>query len=174
MNYSKSTALVAALGLITLTTGCATATGGTHQSVSVKTQKESVDVVGADCVLTNSKGTWKVTTPGTTTVHRAKDDLLVRCTKDGTLDAISAFQSSTRKGAVAGNILMLGLVGLAAQGVDSATGGAYAYPDEITVTFGRSATLQTTFDAPNASASRPSGTQSGSALSSHTSSPQEN
>jgi hypothetical protein len=137
MKYLNSVALVTALGLSTLATGCATITGGTHQDVSVKTQKDSVDVAGANCVLTNSKGTWEVTTPGKVTVHRAKDDLSVKCAMDGAVDAVATVKSSTRKGVVAGNAVMFGLVGvIAAEGVDKSTGGAYAYPDDITVSFG--------------------------------------
>jgi hypothetical protein len=136
MKYLQSVALVTALGLSTLGTGCATITDGTHQDVSVKTRKDSVDVAGANCVLTNSKGTWQVTTPGKVTVHRAKDDLSVKCTMDGAVDAVATVKSSTRKGAVAGNAVMFGLVGMiAAEGVDKSTGGAYVYPDDITVSF---------------------------------------
>lgn len=52
--------------------GCGTLTGGLTQKVSVKTQKAAVDIAGANCVLTNSKGTYEVVTPGTVKVHRAK------------------------------------------------------------------------------------------------------
>jgi hypothetical protein len=69
-------------------------------------------------------------------VHRAKDDLNIKCTKEGEPDAFAAIQSATRKGAVVGNILMFGLVGtLVAGSIDSANGAAYAYPQDITVSF---------------------------------------
>ncbi len=136
----KLAVLVVTAGLVTLTTGCASITGGTTQSVSVKTQRDSVDVVGANCVLTNARGTYKVTTPGNVVVHRAKDDLNVKCTKEGEPDALTTVQSATRKGAVAGNILMFGLVGtLVAGSIDSANGAAYAYPQDITVSFSNAA-----------------------------------
>lgn len=136
----KLAVVVVTAGLATLTAGCASITGGTTQSVSVKTQRESVDVAGANCVLTNARGTYKVTTPGTVVVHRAKDDLNVKCTKEGEPDALTTVQSATRKGAVAGNILMFGLVGtLVAGSIDSANGAAYAYPHDITVAFGNPA-----------------------------------
>jgi hypothetical protein len=137
----KSVALVVAMGLTVLTTGCASVTGGTSETVSVKTQKDSVEVTGADCVLTNSKGSYKVTTPGKVDVHPASGDLTVKCTKDGEQDAVATFQSKTRKGTVAGNILMFGVVGyLVAGPVDAATGAMFTYPESITMSFGGAAT----------------------------------
>ena len=136
MKNLRIAVLVTIAGLVTLTTGCASITGGTTQSVTVKTQRDSIDVAGADCVLTNTRGTYRVTTPGTVVVHRAKDELTVKCTREGEPDALTTVQSATRKGAVAGNILMFGLVGtLVAGSIDSANGAAYAYPQDITVSF---------------------------------------
>lgn len=140
MKHRQIAALTAFTFLALLTTGCATVTGGTTQSVSVRTQKDATDVAGANCELSNSKGNWTVTTPGTVSVHRAKDDLNIHCTKDGEGDIATAIKSSTRKGAfVAGNLLMFGLVGTAiAAPIDHATGAEYAYPETITVSFGKS------------------------------------
>jgi hypothetical protein len=132
-------ATTACIFLAILTTGCATVTGGTTQSVSVKTQKDAVDVAGANCALSNSKGNWTLTTPGTVSVHRAKDDLNIHCWKDGEGDVATAIQSSTRKGAYyAGNLIMFGIVGgaLITGPIDRATGAKYAYPDDIIVSFG--------------------------------------
>lgn len=124
------------MGLATLTTGCASVTGGTTQSVYIKTQKDSVDIVGATCVLTNTEGTYKVTTPGAVSVHRTKNDLNIQCSKEGESDTRTAAHSSARKGAVAGNLLMFGVVGvLVGSGIDAANGAAYAYPDNILVSF---------------------------------------
>jgi hypothetical protein len=136
MKYLKTTILAASLGLAVLTTGCATVTGGTTQSVSVKTQKDSVDIAGADCVLTNSKGSYKVTTPGSVSVHRAKDDLSVLCTKEGEINASTTFQSSQRAGAIAGDIAFLGVLSIVSYGVDRSSGSIYAYPENMTVSFG--------------------------------------
>ncbi|WP_322047011.1 hypothetical protein [Paraburkholderia sp. J67] len=140
----RLTALLCALALTSMATGCATVTGGTTQTVSVKTQKAAADMAGADCVLTNSKGSYELKTPGNIKVHRAKDDLNVRCAKAGESDATTTVQSSTRKGAfVAGNLVMFGVVGsLIATPIDHATGAQYAYPDDITVSFGNPQTQQ--------------------------------
>ncbi|EUC15017.1 hypothetical protein [Paraburkholderia hospita] len=128
--------LLSAVGLVAMTTGCATVTGGTTQSVSVKTQKDAVDIAGANCVLTNSEGSYEVTTPGSAKVHRAKGDLAVRCTMPGEPDATTTVQSSTRKGALAGNIALLGVGAVVLGGIDRATGAWWGYPDDITVSFG--------------------------------------
>ena len=63
--------------------GCATVIQGTTQSVSVNTPP----VAGATCTLTSSEGTWYVTTPGSVTVHKTKNDLMAVCKKDGYQDA---------------------------------------------------------------------------------------
>lgn len=129
-------ALFSAVGLTAMTTGCATITGGTTQNVSVKTQKAAADLAGANCVLTNSGGSYEVVTPGSVKVHREKDDLSVKCTKPGEPDATTTVQSSTRKGALAGNIVMLGVGAVVTAGIDRATGAWWAYPDDVTVSFG--------------------------------------
>ncbi|CAJ3336862.1 hypothetical protein [Burkholderia pseudomallei] len=148
MKHGRITVLAASACFAVLTTGCATVTGGTTQTVSMKTQKDAVDIAGADCVLSNSKGTYKVTTPGKVSVHRAKDDLSVKCTKDGEADATTTVKSSHRTGAMVGNILLLGVASFALEGVDRADGAAYAYPDDIMVAFGKAAESE----AANASA----------------------
>jgi hypothetical protein len=118
-------ALAAATQLI----GCASIVSGTNQSVSVETRANADPVVGATCKLTNNKGTWFVTTPGSATVHRSFEDLQIRCDKEALDPAISSVKSST-KGMAFGNILFGGLIGA---GVDISTGAAYDYPVLITV-----------------------------------------
>ncbi|MGU7779386.1 hypothetical protein [Burkholderia sp. PU8-34] len=149
MKYIRIAALLSSVGLTAMTTGCGTITGGTTQSVSVKTQKDSVDVAGANCILTNSKGSYEVITPGTIKVHRAKDDLNVKCSKTGEPDATTTVQSKTRKGALAGNLIMFGPVGTLAMGpIDRATGAWWAYPDDITVSLGNPSATQASPDTP--------------------------
>lgn len=73
-----------ALGFMVLMTGCASITGTSGQNVSVETRsKEGKAVVGASCELSNSKGKWFVTTPGSVGVRRSNDDMIVLCTKEG-------------------------------------------------------------------------------------------
>ncbi|CAN0619220.1 conserved exported protein of unknown function [Burkholderia multivorans] len=150
MKLAKSIVLLTFVGAAASVTGCATITGGTTQNVSVKTQKDAIDVVGAECVLSNSRGTYNVTTPGKANVHRAEDELSVQCTKDGESNAVTTGKPATRKGAYyAGNLIMFGIVGggLIAGPIDRATGAKYAYPEDITVSFGKSVAPQSPSDA---------------------------
>src|SRR5436853_5104636 len=129
----QSLAAVAALGIAV--SGCATIIEGTTQPVSVNTTPEQ----SAQCTLVNSEGTWYVTTPGTTTVHKTKTDLDVTCTKPGFQSghvlAYSHFGATT-----AANVLAGGVVGL---GVDAFSGANYHYDSPITVPLGPPIAAQT-------------------------------
>ena len=110
--------------------GCASIVSGTTQSLSVETKSASGDVVsGANCKMTNDKGTWFVATPGTVAVHRSMTDLSILCTKESFQPASNVAPSST-KGMVFGNLLFGGIIGV---GVDAATGAAFDYPALIPV-----------------------------------------
>ncbi len=117
--------------------GCASIVSGANQSLSVDSLSKGTKVAQATCTLTNNKGTWFVTTPGTVTVHRSYDDLSVKCEKDGLQPGMLAVKSST-KGMAFGNILLGGVIGA---GVDAGTGAAYDYPALITVLMGETQTL---------------------------------
>lgn len=127
-----ATAAFLALGL----GGCASIVSGQNQSVSVTSRQDSGEVSGAQCSLTNDKGSWYVTTPGSVTVRRSFNDLAVNCKKDGLEPGLLTVKSST-KGMAFGNILFGGFIGA---GVDMSTGAAYDYPDLITVFMGKSGT----------------------------------
>ena len=111
-----------------LASGCATIVDGVHESISVTT----TPVQGAACTLTNLEGTWLLTTPGSTDVHKTKNDLTISCKKDGfqpgSLVAVSKFG-----GATFGNIVAGGIVGV---GVDAASGANYYFDSPITVPLG--------------------------------------
>lgn len=117
--------------------GCASITGGTNQVVSVETRDKGQAIAGAACTLTNPKGTFFVTSPGTVTIHRAYDDLNVKCEKEGFQPGMVSAKSST-KGMAFGNILFGGVIGGA---IDAGTGAAYDYPTLITVLMGESSLL---------------------------------
>ncbi len=108
-----------------LMSGCASIVSGQNQSVSVDTPGCSP----ANCQLTNDKGTWFVTTPGSVTVRRAYGSLTVACTKEGYTPVTSVVASSTKAMAF-GNIILGGVIGA---GVDMGTGAAYDYPELISV-----------------------------------------
>jgi uncharacterized protein YceK len=119
------TAILASACAISLLSGCASIVSGTNQSVTVDTP----GCAGASCKLTNDKGNWAVTTPGSVVVHRAYGALTVDCAKEGFPNGTTTVNSST-KGMAFGNILFGGLIGA---GVDAGTGAAYDYPNSITV-----------------------------------------
>lgn len=125
---------LAIIGIVATTSGCASIITGTNQSLSVETKSKTANLNGATCKLTNDKGVWFVTTPGSVTVHRAYGELAVKCEKDGIEPGLVSVKSST-KGMLAGNILFGGGIGAA---VDMANGSAYDYPDLITVVMGES------------------------------------
>lgn len=123
---------VVILALVSLTTGCASIVNGQNQSLSVETRLKADQIAGANCQLTNNKGTWYITSPGSTTVHRSYEDLAVRCEKDGVAPGIASVKSSTKAMAF-GNIIFGGVIGA---GVDMASGAAYDYPSLITIEMG--------------------------------------
>ncbi len=118
-------------GLLSLS-GCASIIDGSTQVVSVETRSSTEAVTSANCKLTNDKGTWFVTTPGSVSLHRSMGDLNIKCDKEGRESGISTVASSAR-GMVAGNLLFGGIVGTA---IDMGTGAAYDYPTLITVSMG--------------------------------------
>jgi hypothetical protein len=123
---SKSIAVAIALCSLT---GCADILDGTSQKLSVQTKSLTQDVAGAECQLSNNKGTWLVTTPGAVTVHRSYDAINVACTAPGYLPHAGTADSAT-KDLAWGNLLFGGLIGAA---VDSGTGAAYDYPSLIVI-----------------------------------------
>lgn len=144
MRISLSMLLVASFGL----GGCASIVNGQNQSLSVETRTESGVLAAAQCKLSNNKGTWFVTTPGTATVHRSFEDLSVKCEKDPYEPGMVSVKSSTKAMAF-GNILFGGVIGA---GVDMSTGAAYDYPALITVVMGKTTTLAAPSPAAAASA----------------------
>src|SRR5215472_6591915 len=122
----KNVAAIAALGVAV--SGCATIVDGTKQSVSVST----TPVQGADCTLTNSEGTWYLTSPGSVEVHKTKNDMTVTCKKDG-FQPGSQVAVSNFGGMTFGNIVAGGVIGA---GVDAASGANYSYNTPIVVPLG--------------------------------------
>lgn len=111
------------LPLILNSYGCASIVSGQSQVVSVTTPF----CPEAECTLKNDEGSYYVKTPGTVTIDRDYDDLMVGCKKEEHPPANITVSSST-KGMAFGNILLGGVIGA---GVDMGTGAAYDYPSEI-------------------------------------------
>ena len=122
---------------VELITGCASIVNGTNQPLSVETRLKGTSIAGANCKLENNKGTWFVTSPGSTTVHRSAEDLSVKCEKDGIQPGIGAIKSAT-KGMAFGNILFGGPIGA---GIDIANGSAFDYPSLIQIEMGENTVI---------------------------------
>ncbi|CAM5797793.1 hypothetical protein [Rhizobacter fulvus] len=117
------------LAAVLFASGCASIVNGVNQPVSVVAKAaDNTDVVGARCTLTNSKGEWYTTTPGSVVVHRAYGNMGVNCVHPTSAGVASV--KSTTKAMAFGNIIFGGLIGV---GIDVGTGSAYDYPDLISV-----------------------------------------
>ena len=134
MNFARIGLLfMAASG--SLLGGCATVTSGTSQSVIVESIKAGGEAApGYDCVISNGKGAYKVTTPGSFTISKAYGDAEVKCEKPGETATTARVQSGT-KAYTAGNIILGGVIGL---GVDAMSGATWAYPDLWKIILGKS------------------------------------
>jgi uncharacterized protein YceK len=102
-----------------LLSGCATVINGQSQKISVSTPPTT----DATCTLTNSRGSWQVTSPGTVEVLRSQSNLEAICKKDGWIDGKGINRPiGTRAGTI--DVFGFGLLGLA---VNSATGSDNEY-----------------------------------------------
>lgn len=125
--------LIPLVVVISVTSGCASITGSKNQPVSVQAIHNGNSIEGAGCSLTNDKGSWFVKTPGSTTVQKSGQDLVVTCSKDG-IPTGSTSVASSANGGVWGNILLGGFIGYA---VDASTGAAFDYPTSMSVQMGQ-------------------------------------
>lgn len=107
---------------------CATVAEGSTQPIYVSTGS----ITGANCELSNARGTWSVTTPGSVVVAKSDSVLTAHCTKDGWRDAKDYFASKVPTSAMIG--MMLPYAGIVSAAVDGSTGAANEYPDTISVT----------------------------------------
>ena len=119
--------------LLAALTGCASITGSKNQPLSVQAVYSSKSIEGADCTLTNDKGTWFAKTPGSVVVQKSGQDLVIKCDKDGIPSGTTTVASAANGGAW-GNILFGGLIGFA---IDASTGAAFDYPPSLAVQMGQ-------------------------------------
>lgn len=122
------------LACCVLMTGCASVAGGNTQKMYVQAQaQDGTEVAGADCALSNDKGTWRVRAPGDTSIVRSNKRMEVKCEKSPMPQGVVSVESSTRA-ALFGNIIIGGVVGAV---IDHTSGAAYEYPEVIRVVMGR-------------------------------------
>jgi hypothetical protein len=132
-NYLVRLFLIIAFSLTV--TGCATIFSSSKQTISVQTIAKGKTVSGAQCQLTNLKGTYFLISPGTVTVNKANDPLIIKCEKDGFEPGIVNAVSSVG-GAAMANILFLGLGTVIGGAIDAGSGAAFNYADLVTVALG--------------------------------------
>lgn len=128
MNTETATVITFLLVSLSLLSGCATITSGTSQSVNVVTEK---NVSEAKCELIDKKGgKWFIpSTPGSASVKKGDGPLSIICKKDGYITA-ELMVDETLVPATFGNILLGGGIGII---VDSVSGAAQQYPDQVLV-----------------------------------------
>ena len=99
---------------------------GNTQPVSV-----SSNVSGANCTLTNEKGSWSLRTPGSVVVTNSRENLAVRCEKNGYVSSVVSVPSKHKDSTIWGNVVLGGGVGYI---WDRKTGAAFIYPSTVNLT----------------------------------------
>lgn len=128
-----------------LLTGCASVSGGNVQKMYIRTQMQDGAVVtDAECVLNNDKGSWRVRSPGDTSIVRSNKPMEVKCDKAPLAQGAATVESGTR-GAMFGNILFGGVVGAV---VDHSSGAAYEYVEIINIIMGKMVAIAAPASAP--------------------------
>lgn len=112
--------------------GCASITGTTSQNISITSKHKDVQVSGVACELSNSKGKWFISTPGSLQIGRSNDELMIICKKEGVDTGMASVESDTKAG-MFGNIIFGGGIGAI---IDHNTGAAYEYPSVVEVLMG--------------------------------------
>ena len=128
--FAHTLLATAALGIAS---GCATITGSETQNISVQALDPSgAAVAGADCKLSNDKGSWRAKPPAIAVVNRSAEDLIVQCEADQQKPGVVRAVSRVNAG-MFGNIIFGGGIGAI---IDHSKGTAYDYPSMLRVLFG--------------------------------------
>lgn len=134
-NFSARILLVCIFACAALASGCASITGSEIQHIAIETMdRNGAPVSGADCNLTNNRGSWKVKSPGQAAVSRSAEDLNVHCRAEDHDPGMARAVSRANAG-MFGNIIFGGGIGAI---IDHNKGTAYDYPELIRVVFGSS------------------------------------
>jgi len=150
-------------GVIFTLGGCSSITGQTQQSVSVETLNDKGPITGALCDLSNDKGKWFITTPGSVVIGKSNENLAVICKKDGTDPGLASVVSQTGAGMV-GNVglaLLIPIVGIVGAIMDHSSGAVYQYPTSLKILMGQTITIDTPAQTPTANATTKTPTPTG-------------
>ena len=122
-------ALALALGVMSLLSGCATLLDEDTQEVNVRLLCRE-RVIPATCHLQNSKGSWRIITPGHATITNDNRPLEITCKSNFTQSfTVSALPMPTTS--MLGNVLIGGVIGAA---VDVYSNTGLKYPENINIT----------------------------------------
>ncbi|WP_212745176.1 hypothetical protein [Hydrogenophaga sp. 2FB] len=115
-------------------TGCASVMNDTTHSMKVETKTESGQLItGADCKLSNDRGSVSVKSGETTLVRRSNTDVDIVCSHPENRTA-SARAISRANAGMFGNIIIGGGIGAI---IDHNQGTAYTYPTWVQLVFGK-------------------------------------
>ena len=104
---------------------CATTMSGSGQNITVTS-----NVQGATCTLSNDKGTWTITTPGSAVITSSRVNLALNCSKAGYNNGVASLPSKHKDSATWGNVILGGGIGYI---IDRRSGAAFIYPQQVTV-----------------------------------------
>ena len=108
-----------------LLTSCASTMSGSSQNITVTS-----NVQGATCKLTNDKGSWTITTPGSAVITSSRVNLALTCVKEGYINGVASLPSKHKDSATWGNVILGGGIGYI---IDRKSGAAFIYPQQVTV-----------------------------------------
>ena len=106
-------------------TSCASTMSGSSPNITVTS-----NVQGAACTLTNDKGSWTLTTPGSAIITSSRVNLALTCVKDGYVNGVASLPSRHKDSATWGNVILGGGIGYI---IDRKSGAAFIYPQQVTV-----------------------------------------
>lgn len=130
MNYRTATACAAVL----LASGCASIVNETTHPIRVETRTQAGQAVtGAECTLSNDRGSMTMRSGETAQVRRSGADLDIVCTHPANPNAQARAISRANAG-LAGNIIFGGGIGAI---IDHNKGTAYTYPTWVQLIFGQ-------------------------------------
>lgn len=114
------------LGAMAMLSACATVTSGTNHTLLVES-----DPAGATCILQRDGTNIAAVnpTPGSVRISKSRHDITVNCEK-ADHEATSSTVTAGFQGMTLGNVLIGGVIGLAA---DLASGAAVTYPESVKV-----------------------------------------
>ena len=106
-------------------TSCASTMSGSSQNITVTS-----NVQGATCTLSNDKGSWTLSTPGSAVITSSRVNLALTCIKEGYINGVASLPSKHKDSATWGNVILGGGIGYI---IDRKSGAAFIYPQQVTV-----------------------------------------